>query len=280
MEKKPEPVTRHKVFPSAALSVTLSLPQRCTRVCVNGARSLWRLLCRERRCMACASVYVPLSPDGPDIFFCPACTALLRRREQGYCPRCGEPEEDAEQPLALCPQCWQKPPPWKSMSFHNLHEGLLQHLLLQLKFHDQFILARPLALLLAAHPNLNGLRLDCVTPIPLHRKRLIERGYNQTLELARPLAVMLGLELLPGALERVKATAPQTGRGFKARQYNIRGAFAGTPEAQGKRILLLDDTVTTGATLAVAAEALLAAGAEEVHTAAISRTSRFKGKLS
>ena len=243
----------------------------------EGVRRLWDLLASERRCPACASVYA--LGDRQERLFCPECAQALARREKGYCPDCGEPAAWPDLPLAPCLRCLENPPPWNRFLFHGLHQGLLRRLLLGLKFHGQVALAHSLGRLLAGHPELAGLAADCVVPVPLHMHRLARRGYNQALELAGPLAARLKLPCEPGLLERVRATAPQTGTSLAVRKQNTRGAFAASPGVRGARVLLLDDTVTTGSTLAAATAALLDAGANGVSVIAVSRTARwFRGR--
>ena len=149
-------------------------------------------------------------------------------------------------------------------------------MLLKLKFHGQVALAHPLGRLLALHPDLADLAADCVVPVPLHPGRLARRGYNQALELARPLAGRLGLPCEARLLERTRATPPQAGASLAARKQNTWGAFSASSGVRGVKILLLDDIVTTGSTLAAATAALLEAGAAGVSVAAVSRTARLR----
>ena len=243
----------------------------------GGGRRLWELLASERRCPACASVYAPR--DRKETLFCPECALGLTRREKGYCPGCGELAAWPDLPLAPCLRCLENPPPWDKFLFHGPHQGLLRQLLLGLKYHGQVALAHSLGRLLAGHPDLAGLSVDCVVPVPLHMRRLAWRGYNQALELADPLAARLKLPCEPGLLERIRATVPQTGSSLAVRKQNAWGAFAASSGVRGARVLLLDDTVTTGSTLLAATAALLDAGASGVSVIAVSRTARwFRGR--
>lgn len=109
-------------------------------------------------------------------------------------------------------------------------------------------------------------------PVPLHRTRLRERGYNQALVLARPLAQALGIPLRHDLLERTKATPPQTGLNAKARRRNLGGAFAIAPSiALPAHVALFDDVMTTGATLREATRVLLKAGVARVDVWALAR---------
>ena len=161
------------------------------------------------------------------------------------------------------------------MAFYATHQELLRDLLLRLKFHNELSLAHSLGSLLAAHPLLPGLRVNHIVPIPLHPSRLTHRGFNQSLELARPVAQRLGLPLDGASLIRVRATDPQRGLSREDRRPNIKNAFAAGTGVRGKDVLIIDDIMTTGATMEEASHALLRAGAASVHVAVVSRTSVF-----
>lgn len=116
-----------------------------------------------------------------------------------------------------------------------------------------------------------GRRADAIVPVPLHRTRLAERGFNQALELARPIARALGAPLLHGACRRIGATPPQAGLAAAQRYRNLRGAFAATGEVRDLRVAVVDDVLTTGSTAAALSRELLAAGAAEVEVWAVAR---------
>lgn len=234
----------------------------------------------ERRCLSCAKVFVPQShaqatKECAERLFCHSCRLAIARREKGLCPHCGEPAAWPELPVAPCGRCLQQRPPWRTFACHALHEGLLRGLLIRLKFKEDIALAHGLGQLLASHPALESVSLDAIVPVPLHRERLAERGFNQALELARPLAKRLRLPLAPELLHRSRATKPQTGASRATRMQSMKNAFSGSPAACGKRLLLVDDTVTTGATLDASARALLESGAAAVDVAVVSRTPRY-----
>jgi len=117
-----------------------------------------------------------------------------------------------------------------------------------------------------------GLEMELVIPVPLGRQRERQRGYNQAGLLARPLAAALGLPYRPKAISRVRETASQVGQSLEARRENVADAFFARPEhVSGKRVLLVDDVLTTGATLDAAAKALKQAGAIHVGAVVVSQ---------
>lgn len=116
---------------------------------------------------------------------------------------------------------------------------------------------------------------DAVAPVPLHSRRLLVRRFNQAAEIARPLARHAGLEYLPDALVRTQATTTQGGKSMRGRRLNVKTAFtvtdAGRRRIKGRRILLIDDVLTTGATAEACARTLIEAGARAVDLAVIAR---------
>lgn len=230
-----------------------------------------RQILTERRCLACAGAFTPGLQNGR-ADFCPACTAALPRRNQSFCPICGEIYA-GEAPQAICPACMKQAPPWGKIYFHGCYEGLLRESILRLKFGGQLHLARGLALLLAGHPGLleAARGYDLIVPVPLHASRLASRGFNQSGEIAARLGKELGVPLRHAITRSVK-TVHQVGLSRCQRVKNLRGAFKAEAGLEGKRILLLDDVMTTGATMASAARSLLSAGAAGVDAVVPART--------
>ena len=146
----------------------------------------------------------------------------------------------------------------------------LDHAIHALKYAGKRRVAEPLGLLMAeTYRRQARFRLppDALLPVPLHARRQAERGYNQSALLARVVSRELGLPLVEDALARLRNTPQQVGLSGGERRKNVAGAFAcmpGHPLVEGRRLVLLDDVCTTGATLAACAETLLAAGAREV----------------
>ena len=192
------------------------------------------------------------------------------------CDRCGTPlpGEDSTGDV-LCDDCMRRAPPWRRGRAALIYKGNARRLILALKHGDRTDLARPGAawLLQAARPLLAPDLL--VVPVPLHRWRLLKRRYNQAALLAAGLARMAGLDYAPDALVRHKSTVLQEGMGADARFANIGGSIAAHPARgrvlDGRRVLLVDDVMTSGATFTDAARACHAAGAKDIFTLALAR---------
>ena len=206
------------------------------------------------RCVVCGDAGMP----GRDV--CAACHAELPW--QGHaCPRCALPLPVAQD----CGHCLQHPSPLDAVHAVFDYAFPLDRLLPRFKFHQDFaagrVLAQCMAERFAALP-----RPAAILPVPLHPSRLRRRGYDQALELARPLARALKLPLSTGLLQRRRATSAQSRLDAAARQRNLQGAFQLTAAAAvPAHVVLLDDVMTTGATLHAAAQALRCAGAQRVE---------------
>jgi ComF family protein len=193
------------------------------------------------------------------------------------CPRCALP---VATPVVACGACLAAPPPFghavAALDYAFPWDGLIQ----RFKFGASPELARPLASLLAdavqaARPVAQAAP-DIVVPVPLSAARLAERGYNQAWELARHAAARLKLPARAEALVRVIDTPHQAGLDRRERERNLRNAFAPAPRAAswlgGRRVALVDDVMTTGATVREAAAALLRGGAAAVELWVLART--------
>lgn len=235
----------------------------------------------ERRCVACLTPFDPGSEKnfGDAVSFlmlCPACRAKIVRREAGFCPYCGEPSAFADAPCTPCGACLRKLPPWREFLFFGIHEGLLRDLILRGKFGADMSALRFLGELLAdrcseyyeAAPLPNA-----IVPMPLHVRRLRERGYNQCREMARYLSWRLGLPVRNDLLLRSEATVAQASLDREHR-LSMGQPFTAGEAVQDMRILLLDDVCTTGTTLTRAVECLMDGGAASVDVVVVARASR------
>lgn len=221
-------------------------------------RRLW-----PPRCLLCAAP----GDDGLDL--CRDCAARLPWHRSA-CARCALPlpiAAGAAQDQVrdrVCGACLRRPPVLAATRAAFLYGFPVDRLLPRLKFHRGLAPGRLLATLMARafeHAD----RPDALVPVPLHAARLRERGYDQALELARPLARALGLPLRNDLLRRRKATTPQSRLDAAARRHNLRGAFEARPgRPLPAHVALFDDVMTTGATLQAAATALRRAGVRRV----------------
>lgn len=184
-----------------------------------------------------------------------------------HCPCCALPTPDG----GLCGRCLQRRPAFDATHAALLYQPPLTELIPAAKFGDQWALLPALAELLL--PRLQELpRPDCLIPLPLHPRRLRERGFNQAQEIAAPLARALAIPLEYEGLIRVRDTEHQTRLSGKARLRNMRRAFVAPGELRGAHIALVDDVMTSGASLQAAAAALKAAGAARVDAWVLART--------
>nr|WP_051240121.1 ComF family protein [Arenimonas composti] len=229
---------------------------------------------------------------------CAECVAALPWNI-GACPRCALPMTPQAGPdkysdpgfsPRFCPDCRESPPPFARTVAACRYGFPLDRLLPRFKFHADLAAGRLAAQLLgdavaaadaagavgafeavgavAAGPVLPP---PVLVPLPLHTARLRERGYDQALELARPLARRFGLLLRADLLRRVRATAPQTGLHAGERRRNLAGAFVVRPGPLPPRVVLVDDVMTTGASLGEAAATLRAAGVAQVEVWVVAR---------
>lgn len=200
-----------------------------------------------------------------EAYFCAACLTRLPRAGPA-CRRCAGPA----QPGRPGGCCQAPPPPWRHAWMPWRYAWPLDRLVVGVKFARRLAWARALGELLAAE-----LPADCadvVVPVPLHPWRLAGRGFNQAQEIAAPIARHLGLSLRPELVRRVRATRPQSSLSAAERRDNPAGAFSVRAGVlSGRRVLLVDDVVTTGATAAALATAVVDAGAAEVAVAAVAR---------
>ena len=216
------------------------------------ARWLW-----PPRCLVCRARGVGT------LDLCHACMTGLPWLEQA-CRSCAIPLTAPQR----CGHCLQRPPPLAETHAACLYGAPLDRLLPRFKFHHDLAAGRLLSQLMAhAFRSLPGAwpQPAALLPIPLHPRRLRQRGYDQALELARPLARALGLPLLDHALQRVRNTTPQSRLQAIERQRNLKDAFRVERNATlPAHVVLVDDVMTTGATLHAAATALHLAGVPRV----------------
>ncbi len=181
------------------------------------------------------------------------------------CPRCALPSTAG----AVCGSCLNHPPHFDGTLALWRYEFPCDRLIQALKYRARLALAAYFARSLASRPLP---KVDFIVPMPLHSRRLTERGFNQALEIARGVARHLGVKIEPRGVLRVKDTLPQTKLPYEERAKNMRGAFLCKLDLSGASVGVVDDVMTTGATLNELAQALKRAGATRVENFVIART--------
>lgn len=218
----------------------------------------------------CARCGVLVGPDGG---LCSDCwQALTFMSGRANCSRCAEPLEDRYGPHdGLCAHCRARPPRYDKARAALLYDDVARALILGLKHGDRLHTVPVLARLMRAAGAEVMDDADWLVPVPVHPARLRSRRFNQAAELARALAASSGMACVQ-ALERTRPTPSQSG-GRVRRARNVRDAFALAPGVgvTGRRIVLIDDVLTTGATVEACATALLEAGANRVSVLALAR---------
>lgn len=200
---------------------------------------------------------------------CAPCSAELPYLARPRCPSCSLPGA-AE---TLCGRCLGDPPAFDATTAAFAYAFPADVLVQGLKFRSELALARVLANeLVSAVQAAPPIPVDLIVPVPLHDARLRERGYNQSMEIARGIASRLGVPLAADAIARVRDTAAQLDLPLKARRENVRGAFSCRQGLDGKTIAVVDDVMTTGATLAEVAATLKKFGAARVVNWVVART--------
>jgi predicted amidophosphoribosyltransferase len=218
-------------------------------------------------------------PVAVDFGLCGACWRETAFIGGLVCDLCGLPlPGDDGGTVELCDDCLTIARPWQRGRAAVLYKGKGRDMVLALKHGDRLDLARPMGDWLAralAPLIVPGM---VVAPVPLHRLRLLRRRFNQSALLARRVALLHSLDLCPDLLWRTRATESQDGRGRDDRFRNLQGAIAVHPgragRIRGRSVLLVDDVMTSGATLAAATDACLASGAVRVCVAVMARVAK------
>lgn len=239
------------------------------------------------RCVLCLDPGQP-----PTLDLCPACEADLPELGPA-CPRCGEACESAASAVErggattpargrraggsapnLCSHCASDPPPYARVIAPFRYAWPVDALVRGFKYHGQLPHGRVLGTLLANAVLAHGAALpQLLVPVPLHPARERERGYNQAWELARVAGRLLDLPVAPALCERTRVTPPQASLDRAARRANLADAFALRRPPGAVHVALVDDVLTTGATLSALASTLLAAGVNRVDCWAVARAS-------
>jgi ComF family protein len=225
------------------------------------------------RCLGCGAAVE--APGG----LCPACWRMLTFLGPPQCRLCGYPLPHALPAAPLCGACAADPPGYDRARAALRYDDGSRGLILAFKHADRTDTAPAFGRWLARAGAELVADADLVAPVPLHRWRLLKRGYNQAAILAQALARETGVRLLPDLVQRVRATASQQGLGGRARIENITaGAFRIHPwhrrRIDGAKVLLIDDVLTTGATVEACARVLRRAGAAQIDILTLARVVR------
>ncbi len=214
-----------------------------------------------KRCVGC---------DREGAFLCQRCLEDLPILETPFCFLCSQPGSLI---MGLCRSCWSRPLEIDGIRAPYRMEGAVRQAVHALKYQGVRSLAPTLGRLLAEFMDFNHISADLLVPVPLHRSRERRRGYNQSLLLAQEAGELAGLPVSRDALLRLRSTPAQARSASEAeRRSNVSGAFvAETSLVQGRRVLVVDDVCTTGATMESCAIALKEAGAVSVWGLALAR---------
>lgn len=218
-------------------------------------------------CMLCAD------GAGGDLAICEGCLEDMPWHHPSVCPQCALPAYDDQ----LCGNCQQSPPAFDSTRVLFRYDYPLDAMLQRYKYQQTLHIAKTFSRLMharfdSAHRSHRFDHFDRIIPMPLHPKRLAERGFNQSLEIAKLLAKALHIALDTASCSRIKFTPPQASLPLKSRVKNMRGAFSCQQDLSGQRIILLDDVMTTGASLHELASTVKSAGASHVECWVVART--------
>jgi ComF family protein len=219
-------------------------------------------------CLACRAA------TGAHGALCPLCWGAMRFIERPFCERLGTPFEQDLGAGLLSPQAIADPPAFaRARAVARFEDGPARKLAHRLKYSDRSELARPIARWMARAGADILADADVIAPVPLHPMRLWRRRFNQAALLAREVARETGKPCDVGALLRVKATRSQVGLSRVQRAENVQGAFriAEGAEVRGRKVVLIDDVLTSGATLNAGARTLLRAGASRVDVLVFAR---------
>jgi len=185
-----------------------------------------------------------------------------------FCEKCGIPTKGNN----ICEKCKLNPPAYRKMRSWAVFDSPIQNGLHTMKYRGNVVLGEAIAEQMADFVRSLQWPVDMMIPVPLGKKRLKERGYNQVGLVARPLAHEVGLGYEPDALWKARETRSQVGLTVSQRQDNVQHAYEANPKVvERKSILIMDDVATTGSTIAACTEALFSARAQDVYVLTIAR---------
>jgi len=223
------------------------------------------------QCLGCAEIL----NAGENRIFCPACQAKVNVISGAICSVCGINFPDSPSPGHLCGDCLENKPFFSCARAVFSYDSFILEAIHRFKYHRDFAAGETLASFMAdfAFPDVNFSEYTMVMPVPLHIKKLRQRGFNQSLILAKAVGKKHKIPVDFSLLKRIRFTESQTGMNKDERRKNIRGAFEITAgeKIAGQNIILVDDVFTTGATANECAKTLLKAKAEKVAVLTLAR---------
>lgn len=212
----------------------------------------------------------PVCANKSDLFsvspICSNCWSEIKSYKGPSCNLCALPF--VSEKASICGNCLKNNPLFTKAIAFGLYDGILKEAISQFKFYGIRRLSKPLARLLLT---LEIPEADAVIPVPMTKKELIQRGFNQSALLAKTIARQKSIPLLLDILLKIKETPPQVGLSVSERQRNLTGAFSAKRNLNDKTIILVDDVMTTGATVTECTKALLKAGAKQVIALVLAR---------
>ena len=226
------------------------------------------------RCCICMDFLGEHPTERRDI--CDACFSTFNKITHPFCSICGIPFKSKVEEDHLCEKCLRKRPFYDELRAPYLYDEKLMDAIQLIKYSGKSYIAKFLGELLGAFAkNLNQVTKEMIImPVPLHRKKLKQRGFNQSALFVKELSPVLEIEIDFFTLIRTRYTKPQTGLSLEDRRKNVNGAFEvrGNNEIKGKSIILVDDVATTGNTMNECARILKKAGCKKVLGLTLART--------
>jgi len=214
------------------------------------------------RCVSCGVL------TERDMGLCAPCWGQLVFITQPYCAHCGRPFEFSIPGTTKCASCLRRPPAFDKAYSPLAYEDASRAIILQFKHGDRLGHAGLLAKLMAPHVAQFGFDRPAILPVPLHRRRIMRRRYNQSALIAKAIGQQLSLPVDLLTLQRTRPTPMQKGLSAAQRRRNVQGAFSIDPKRahriKGRQVLLIDDVYTTGATIEACSRVLRKAGASEI----------------
>jgi len=223
-------------------------------------------------CLLCAA---PPSAATND-YLCPGCAADLQNNSHA-CSICALPM-NKQVPAVLCAECLKSPPVFDECLSAFVYAQPLEWMIQQLKFNEKLSYVPLLSSLMLAYLQARlpeGFSADAAIPMPLHPKRLKQRGFNQSLLLLKPVAAEMNIPIDVSSCQRVRDTPHQTGKTARQRRQNIKGAFQFDNQKNYKHVIIFDDVITTGSSVSELSKALKRSGVEKVDVWSLARAGKY-----